>query len=184
MIVLFRLALQSLRSLRAQRLADVTETSRVHLRIMPNDLDLNGHVNNGRIYSLADLGRMDWFIRSGSMRVALRERWMPVVGDSSGRFIRQMKVLESFALETTLLGWDHKWLFMEHRMFRADGQLAAIIAVRTTFVPPEGGTVTPARLFSELGLQARLSPPLPEWMQTWLAALNQLSQQGRQGRSH
>jgi len=36
---------------------DLLATTRVYLRVWPNDLDLNIHVNNGRYLALADIGR-------------------------------------------------------------------------------------------------------------------------------
>ena len=39
---------------------------------MPNDLDFNGHVTNGRYFTLADLGRLDFAIRTGSARIAIQ----------------------------------------------------------------------------------------------------------------
>ena len=33
--------------------------------VWPNDLDLNGHMNNGRYLSIMDIGRMDWVLRLG-----------------------------------------------------------------------------------------------------------------------
>jgi len=33
------------------------DISVLRLRVLPNDLDFNGHVNNGRYFTLADLGR-------------------------------------------------------------------------------------------------------------------------------
>ena len=37
---------------------DIFATTRVALRVWPNDLDLNLHVNNGRYLALADIGRL------------------------------------------------------------------------------------------------------------------------------
>lgn len=182
MIVLFRLIVQAVRSRLAARLESLSATSRIRLRVMPNDLDLNRHVNNGRIYSLVDLGRMDWLIRSRLMRAGLVRGWMPVVGDSTGRFIRQMKVFEVFTLETRLLGWTEKWLVIEHRLLRDDGQLAAIVAVRAAFVSGRG-VVSTDKLFELIGLPPAPSPPLPAWLQTWMTALQQLSDQARQAAS-
>src|SRR6185503_3961101 len=39
--------------------SDLKHESNLSLRVWPNDLDLNIHVNNGRYLTLMDLGRMD-----------------------------------------------------------------------------------------------------------------------------
>jgi hypothetical protein len=35
---------------------------------MLNDLDLNRHLNNGSAFTLADLGRIDWFWHTGCLK--------------------------------------------------------------------------------------------------------------------
>ena len=41
------------------------DISVVHMRVLPNDLDLQLHMNNGRFLSIMDLGRVDLMIRTG-----------------------------------------------------------------------------------------------------------------------
>ena len=43
---------------------DMFSPTRVSLRVWPNDLDVNFHVNNGRYLALADIGRLHWFVRN------------------------------------------------------------------------------------------------------------------------
>jgi acyl-CoA thioesterase FadM len=59
---------------------DLLATTRVTIRVWPNDLDTNMHVNNGRYLTLADLGRADWFIRTGVYATSKRLGIFPVVG--------------------------------------------------------------------------------------------------------
>src|SRR5215471_1249085 len=44
--------------------ADLLATTRVRLRVWPNDLDFNLHVNNGRYLTLANIGGAHWFVRN------------------------------------------------------------------------------------------------------------------------
>ena len=50
------------------------------LRIFPNDLDINCHLNNGRYLSILDLGTIDLFLRSGALKRAIRHGCMPMIG--------------------------------------------------------------------------------------------------------
>ena len=50
----FRLLLAVLKALRAPR-ARLGETVELTLRVWPTDLDLNGHMNNGRYLTMVDL---------------------------------------------------------------------------------------------------------------------------------
>lgn len=44
----------------------------LRLRVLPNDLDLNGHMNNGRYMTITDLALIEYFTRSGFVKIALR----------------------------------------------------------------------------------------------------------------
>ncbi|HEV2566447.1 MAG TPA: hypothetical protein VGU19_15340 [Microvirga sp.] len=47
------------------RLDPVRDVSRLTFRVWPHDLDTSLHMNNGRYWTLMDLGRTDMMIRSG-----------------------------------------------------------------------------------------------------------------------
>lgn len=157
----------------------VLDTTTVWSRVMPNDLDLNRHVNNGRYLTLADLGRIDWFIATGAMRVAMKRGWMPIVGDATARFVKQLKVFEAFRIESRLLGFGPKWAFLEHRIVRKDGELAAVVVIRGMFHGGKQGGIPVAQLIEASGHGLVESPVLPEWVQSWSLSLDQLSESVR-----
>jgi acyl-CoA thioesterase FadM len=154
------------------RRVELLAATRVRLRVWPNDLDLNFHVNNGRYLSLADLGRIDYFIRSGLFEVARRERAFPIVGDAIAKFRRDLKVFEVFDIETRMLGWDHKWGFMEHRFIK-DGRVIGVVAIRGVFRGKDG-PVDPNVFLAGLA-HHHPSPPLPQWIQEWNQGCESLS---------
>jgi acyl-CoA thioesterase FadM len=139
---------------------DLLATTRVRLRAWPNDLDINFHVNNGRYLALADIGRMHWFVRTGALALARQQNAFPVVGDAIAKFRRDLKVFQTFEIHTRLLGWDHKWGFLEHRFVR-NHRVFGVVAIRGVFKAP-GGTVDPETLLAGLA-HAAPSPELPEW---------------------
>lgn len=161
------------------RKAGPMETTAVWSRVMPNDLDLNRHVNNGRVLTLADLGRIDWFYRTGLLRTALKRGWTPIVGDATARFVKELKLFERFRIESRLLGFGAKWTFLEHRIYRRDGQLAAIVVIRGMFHGGRQGAIAPATLMEATGHGLMTSPALPQWVQTWATGLDQLSESVR-----
>lgn len=152
------------------------DTTVVRMRVWPLDLDFNRHVNNGRYFTLADVGRMDYVLRSGAFRVALRNRAIPVVGDVWGKFRRELKLFEAFEVHTRMLGWDDKWSFVEHR-FVKDGRVVGVVIMRGLFRAAKG-TVSPAIFARELGIAER-SPALPGWLADWSTSCDQLSGQLR-----
>lgn len=116
---------------------DVLAESRFRLRCWPNDLDSNMHMNNGRYLTIMDLGRLDLILRSGLWRVMRERKWNPVVGTAKITFRRSIEPLQSFELVTQVIGWDEKWLYIEHRMERG-GKVMAQAFVRGLFIGPDG----------------------------------------------
>jgi len=139
---------------------DLLSNTRVSLRVWPNDLDINFHVNNGRYLALADIGRIHWFVLTGVLDAARRQKAHPVVGDALAKFRRDLKAFESFEILTRLIGWNQKWAFMEHRFVRNE-RVIGLVVVRGIFKGP-AGTIDPGVLLSELAHTAP-SPELPEW---------------------
>ncbi|HKE94230.1 MAG TPA: thioesterase family protein [Povalibacter sp.] len=148
------------------------ETSCIRMHIWPNDLDLNLHVNNGRYLTLADIGRFDWFIRTGTLQLARRRNAIPVVGDAIAKFRRELRVGQKFEMRTRMLGWDHRWGFLEHRFVR-DGRVIGVVAIRGVFRGPQG-SLDPGSLLSALGVDVT-SPPLPRWIEEWHNGCESLS---------
>ena len=139
---------------------DLLATTRVYFRVWPNDLDLNIHVNNGRYLALADIGRIHWFVRTGVLRVARRQKAFPVIGDAIAKFRRDLKVFQTFEIHTRLIGWDRKWGFLEHRFMR-EGRVIGVVAIRGVF-KGAGGPVDPGILLAGLA-HSTPSPELPGW---------------------
>lgn len=141
--------------------------SRLPFRVVPGDLDANGHVNNGRYLTIMDLGRLDLTVRTGLHRAVLRHRWRPVVASLLVRFRRELKLGQRFQLETRVLAWDERHFFLEHRMVR-DGDVAAVAVIKAVFRGP-GGLVKPGDVAAAMGLDGA-PPPLPEGIARWLEA--------------
>src|SRR4029077_6778116 len=108
---------------------DLLATTRVRLRVWPNDLDFNAHVNNGRYLALADIGRIHWFVRTGVLAVARQQKALPVIGDAIAKFRKDLRVFQAFEIQTRMIGWDDKWGFLEHRFVRKD-RVIGVVAMR------------------------------------------------------
>ena len=139
---------------------DLLATTRVGLRVWPNDLDLNLHVNNGRYLALADIGRIHWFIQTGVLRVARQHKAFPVIGDAIAKFRHDLRAFQTFEIQTRLIGWDRKWGFIEHRFIRMD-RVIGVVAIRGVFKGPDG-PIDPEALLAGVAHTVP-SPRLPEW---------------------
>ena len=138
------------------------DISVLRLRVLPNDLDFNGHINNGRYFTLADLGRLDFLIRAGVARVAIANRAVPLIGDAAGKFRKNLKLFQRYDLQSRLLGWDDKWTFMEHRFVR-DDRVVGVVIIRGQLRNADG-PLSPSTWLAGLGLaQDTALPLLPDW---------------------
>jgi acyl-CoA thioesterase FadM len=158
-----RLSLVLAAALRGSPLGPL-DVSRVRLRTMPGDLDLNGHMNNGRYMTLFDLGRIDLCVRNGMHRVILKNGWKPIVGSAMVRYRRSLRLGMHFQLTTRILGWDQRAVFSEHRIEDED-EVYAIGVIRGLFAGPDG-LVPPERLARFVGFRGP-PPPLPEAVCAW-----------------
>lgn len=99
------------------------EPSRLKMRVWPNDLDVFGHMNNGRYFTLMDLGRFDIVFSSGLLGVMRRRHWYAVVATAEVRFFRPLKCWQRYTLVTEIIDWDkHRFVFEQR--FESAGKLA------------------------------------------------------------
>lgn len=137
----------------------------LNMRVLPNDLDFNLHMNNGRYLTLMDLGRIDLVVRGGLLPHIRANKWFPVLGSCTIRFRRPLDAFQKYKLRTRLAGWDEKWLYMVQSFELPDGRIAALALVRGLFNSPQG-TIPPADMLKLAGY-TEPSPPLPEAYTSW-----------------
>jgi acyl-CoA thioesterase FadM len=149
------------------KLDAVRDVSRLDFRVWPHDLDTSLHMNNGRYWTLMDLGRTDIMIRSGLWRPILRHGWVPVVNAGQIRFRRELRPFRPFTVETRILTWSATHVVMEHRLVSQakDGTsiLNAIALVRAGLYDRKHRRfVSMSRLLAEIGLEAEAPEAAPE----------------------
>lgn len=164
MNLLLRILLLALRLPFRSRIG-LLDASTLRLRTLPNDLDLNLHMNNGRFLSIMDLGRMDLLGRIGIVRVALKRKWAPIVGSAVIRYLRPLPPFVRFELTSRVLCWDEKWFYMEQR-FDCRGKPAAIAYVKGLLRGP-GGNVPSADVLRAIGSDL-VSPAAPDVVVRWI----------------
>lgn len=153
-----------LRACRQPRLAP-TDPLVVTFRVLPTDVDLNGHMNNGRYLTIMDLGRLALFSRAGLLGPALKNRWRPVVGASTMRYLRVLRPFQAYQLRVCLLCWDDKWAYVRHT-FEFQGRVIAVGMVKALMVSPQGN-VAMRDVLAAMGYPDRPSPPMPEEVADW-----------------
>lgn len=164
MNLIFRLTLLIIESFFRRKLHPLSE-SVLKLRVLPNDLDLNLHLNNGRYLAVMDLGRMDLLLRAGLVPLLFKNRWQPLVGGVNIRFKQSLKPLAKYRLHTKIVAWDEKWIYIEQR-FERKNRTVATAHVKALFRAPKGN-VTPDEVFGLLKMN--IDPPkIPERIQKWI----------------
>ncbi|WP_028032295.1 thioesterase family protein [Chelativorans sp. J32] len=126
MYVWFRLLRVALTGRRRGRFR-MGDESRIPLRCLPSDIDMNFHLNNARYMMLADLGRMDIFFRSGLMAAARKRGWGPMLGGLQVSYVREIRPWQRFELVSTVETWGGTQIIGRHRFVLADGRTGAII---------------------------------------------------------
>jgi len=149
----------------ARRRIGLLETTRIRMRVMPWDCDLNLHMNNGRYIWRFELARYVMTHQLGLSRQVFKARWLPVLGALSVRFRRGLAPLARYEIETAVKGWDEKWFYIEQTMLRPDGESAARAFIKVLLRAPSG-PVPIAEVLKRIG-HAGDSPELPNDLALW-----------------
>jgi acyl-CoA thioesterase FadM len=162
------------------RLQPPFDVSAIPFRVMPHDLDTSLHMNNGRYWTLMDLGRTDLMLRTGLWRAVLKNGWIPVVSAGKIRFRRELRLWRAFQLTTRIICWSDAWVVMEHRLVstREGGEevVNAAAYVRAGIYDRKARSFVPIRrLMAEMGIMVE-SPPPPEDVAAFLAAEEAMKQ--------
>ena len=167
MVVLLRF-IKCLVTSRFRPRIDALGESVIRMRVWPNDLDLNMHVNSGRYLSFMDIGRVDLLVRMRAFRAVIGRGWRPINGGTMIIYKKSLLPWERFTVRTRILCWDEKWFYFEHRVERHNGDLAAIANARG-LLRGRDGNVPPVALVEMVGT-ATASPPMPPYIERWREA--------------
>jgi acyl-CoA thioesterase FadM len=164
--MIFRTIYWLLRSRRSSRLS-LHDVGRIRMRAQLTDIDTLRHINNGMYLSLMDLGRVDLMVRAGTWKRMRELGYYPVVASSTMTYRKSLRFLQSFTLETRIIGYDDRAAYAEQR-FVVDGEIYARGYVKARFLKRSGGTVSMSELTEQLGVDPG-ELELPEWVERWSA---------------
>lgn len=144
------------------------EISERQFRVWPHDIDLFGHMNNGRYLQIMDVARVDWMLRTGVIGAMRRNRWGAVLGGGVVRFRRSLKPLQRYRVRTRLICWDDRWFYHEHTFLGSSGDYVAVGITRAALRAGRHW-VTSATVVRAVH-DGAASPPLPAYLQELLIA--------------
>lgn len=94
---------------------DPYDVAYTRFRVLPTDLDIFKHMNNGVYLSIFDIGRFDMFARNGVWKIFTERAWYPVVGSETITFRKSLRLGTRFIVESRILGFDNKAVYVEQR---------------------------------------------------------------------
>ncbi len=146
---------------------DPLAPTKLNMRVMLNDLDLNMHVNNGRYLTFMDLGRIHLMSKAGLLKSTLKRKWIPVLGGAKVHFIRSLGAFNKFTMTTQVIYWDEKWIYLEQKIIRKNTLITTAL-LKVLFVHKKT-KITPQQI---MGLfPAPITRPLiPDHLKAWLDA--------------
>ena len=127
----FRLFKLLLAYLMGKRQDDLRVPVNVRLRVTPFEAELT-HASSYSYMAYAALGRWSWNLACMDLGRMWRERWTPFTHSELVYYRRALSVFDRVELSTTLIWWDEKMAWFEHRISH-EGQLAAIVYSRGAF---------------------------------------------------
>lgn len=136
------------------------------LRVLPNDLDVNRHLNNGRYLTILDLCSIDLFIRSGILKIAFSKRYRPMIGGIIVTYRKGLSLFEQCKVSIELESWDNHWNFFRFEFRKSNGQLASTGYFKGAFISKEG-IMPNEKLDSVLNFDrglCKVSPAIEHWI--------------------
>jgi len=142
MSLIFRMIYLLLASFFKPRLPIVNPENSLVLRVLPNDLDINLHMNNGRYLTICDLSRVDMFIRTGLAKTMYKEGWIPVVSEHTMKYKRPLNPFQKYEVTMQITGWNEKSFHMIHTFLVngkvvAEGTSLGCVLSKSGVIPPE-----------------------------------------------
>lgn len=112
------------------------------LRVLPNDIDLNMHMNNGRYLTICDLSRVDMFIRTGLAKTMIEKKWMPVISEHTMKYKKSLDLFQKYEIRMEVGDWDENSVNMYHTFLVggrvvAEGTSKGVIVGKKGVVPPD-----------------------------------------------
>lgn len=141
------------------------DVARTKFRVLPTDLDILNHMNNGVYLSIADIGRFDLLMRNGVWQIFKQRGWYPVVASETISFRKSLELWQPFVVESRILGFDEKAVYVEQR-FTVAGEIYTQAFIRGRFLKRSGGVVSIAELLDAVGA-APSGVTVPAWLLEW-----------------
>lgn len=170
-----RLLVVMLRNLAREKL-HFSHVAESRFRVLPHDLDAFGHMNNGRYLQIIDVARAEWMIQTGVASAIRQQRWSPILGGGFIRYRFSLGLLQYYRVRTRLLGWDHRWFYLEHAFI--DGRERCVAVGVTRAAMRSRCSWIDAHEVAETVSPGAESPAVPGYVTAWLGLEDEMFRSG------
>lgn len=94
-----------------------------HYRVLPQDMGFRNHLPNYRYLSFIELNVSHWLIACCHQKGLEPLQW--IIAMQEIVYLKEIKFLDKMTVSSVLVGWDHKYVYFEHRFF-VKSQLMAV----------------------------------------------------------
>jgi len=147
----FRLVLTIIRALFSKRIR-CDENSVSKWRVLPNDIDAYGHMNNGRYLTLIGLAALEAVIKTGLLKSSLKRGYLFIWDQSQLRWQRPLKLFEKFTIEVQMLYCEGRYLYATGIFVKTNGKIAAEIHYRCCLKSRKGENLDAREILAMDGL--------------------------------
>lgn len=145
------------------------DTVSCRFRVLPQHIDFNMHINNAKYLEFLERARWDHSVKTGAFKHLLAKRFNFIVAGIDIGYIRELKLFQSFDIETTVHGWDEKYFYIEQRCV-VDGRIHSYALVKAVYML-NGKPASPEQVWQALP-EAMPTNTLPEHMHLWKELAN------------
>lgn len=86
-----------------------------HYRVLPHDMGFRNHLPNYRYLSFIELNITNWLIACCHQKGIKNLGW--IIAMQEMVYLKEIKFLSKMTVNSTLVGWDKKYLYFETRFF-------------------------------------------------------------------
>ncbi|HYJ38780.1 MAG TPA: acyl-CoA thioesterase [Chitinophagaceae bacterium] len=108
----------------------INDQSIVRFHVWITDIDVS-IMNHAAIMTVMEMGRVDFIVRSGFLKLARKKKWYFPSASISAQFLRPLKVFQKASVLTRIFHVDDRWIYLEQKVERA-GKVMAICIVKST----------------------------------------------------
>ena len=128
---------------------NITDASVISFRVWPLDIDVS-IMNHASLLTVMEMGRIDFMVRSGFLKLAKKKKWYFPSAAISAQFIRPLKLFQKANVTTRVFHIDERWIYIEQKVTR-EGKDIAICIVKSK-VKKGRDTIDTSEILRELQL--------------------------------